>query len=311
VDVSTHIDGVLVVQTRNRETDTTGAVSIAVRDQNMDHINQVLLAAYTAGYAEITLTPPEQFTDSQRATAREVARTLSGSTVTTDTERELSVQVLTDPEEISVRQLVRQLSFVALSMYQEAMAAMVDDGAAPRLGDREDQADRLYAITDRSFSRALSRLGEVDRLGLTRPELFELWSTARDLERVADHAERIGALADDFDDSPKIEHVTELTELADQAQTVARRAVDCVLNEGQIDEGYETLSLRAQVREQGEELDRRLFVESTVDYRLARVLDSVQRVAEHGGNIAERGLQRTLRQKNAKSQEVDARQTNE
>lgn len=310
VDILTHIDGTLVVQTRNREMDPTGAITLSVGDRNEDHIRQILWAAYTAGYAEITLAGTEHFSESQRATARDVARTLAGATVVTDEEREISLQVLIDPEEISVRQVVRQLSFVAFSMYQEAVAAL-DDETASRLDDRDDQADRLYAMTDRSFSLALSRLRKVDRLGLTRPELFELWSAARDLERVADHAERIGALVDGLDSAPKRDHVTELADLAEQAESVVRRAVDCVLNEDRTTEGYRALSLRTQVRERVEELDQELFTESTADYRLARVLDSVRRVAEHGGNIAERGLQGTFRREDAAAREANPRATND
>ena len=131
-----------------------------------------------------------------------------------------------------MRQLVRKLSFVTLSIHREAMTVLSDGGTASHLTDSDDQADRLYAITDRSFSRALSRLREVDRLSCTRSELFELWSTARDLERIADHAERIGTIASELDGSVQEEHVTRLQDLAEQAQAVVEHAVSCVVNEG-------------------------------------------------------------------------------
>ncbi|WP_234972349.1 hypothetical protein [Halobaculum gomorrense] len=60
----------------------------------------------------------------------------------------------------------------------------------------------------------------------------------------------------------------------------------------------EALEHRTHVREEVAELDRRLFGDVTADYRLARILDSIQRTAEHGGNIAERGLQRAIRRGN-------------
>ncbi|MDZ7746964.1 MAG: phosphate uptake regulator PhoU [Halobacteriales archaeon] len=273
VDVFTHLDGTLVIQTHHRETDSTGSVSIPIREEGAERVKQVLLAAYTAGYTDITLDPCRSFTQPQRAAAREAAQTLVGASIATDSEQCIEVRVLVDSEEISVRQLVRQLSFVARSMHREAIAALGEDEAAPRLGDRDDQADRLYAITDRSFSRALSRLDEVDSLGYTRPELFELWSTARDLERIADHAERIGGIANSFDGSVPQDHLTGIQELADSTQTVIERAVNCVVNDSDLGRGYEALTLRSQIRDQVSTLDERLFADSAADYRLARVLD--------------------------------------
>ena len=306
VDVLTHIDGTLVVQTRDRETDPTGAVSILLPKDDTGRVKQVLWAAYTAGYTKITLTSCDSITPSQREMAHEVARTLTGISVTTDSKQQIVVQVLIDPEEISVRQLVRQLSFVALSMHREAMTALSDGEPVSHLSDSDDQVDRLHAITDRSFSRALSRLREVDRLGCTRSELFEFWSTARDLERIADHAERIGTISSELDGSVQEEHIRHLQDLAQRVQAVVEHAVSCIVNEGNTDEAYEALTLRTEIREQTNALDQRLFVDSTADYRLARILDSVRRTAEHGGNIAERGLQRAIRCRTTTDSDADA-----
>lgn len=295
VNLHTHIDGVLVVQTRDREPDPTGDLTVDLGGTDTDRIRQSLWAAYTAGYTEVTLTARDSFTEPQREVAREVANVLAGATVTTATDGQIVFRVLLDPEAVSVRQLVRQLSFVALSMHRNAMAAVTDDRPDPDVSDRDDQADRLFATTERSFARALSRLGEVDALGVTRPELFELWSTARELERVADHAERISTVARGLDRPPQEAHLTALQELAECAQEIVDRAVRSVVDEERTGPMCEALGLRAHVREEAAELDRRLFGDATADYRLARVLDSVRRTAEHGGNIAERGLQRAVR----------------
>lgn len=298
VDLHTHIDGVLIVQTRDRETDPTGEITIELNGTDADQIRQFLWAAYTAGYTEITLTTQNAFTSSQRRVADEVTNVLAGATVATTAEQEMTIQVLLDPEEISVRQLVRQLSFVAISMQREAMDAVSDERPELDLADRDDQADRLFGMIERSFTRALARLSEVDSLGETRSELFELWSTARDLERVADHAERINTIACGFDHPPDKDHLTALQQLAGQAQNVVDIAVRGIVDDEGIETVCEALKLRTDVREEAGKLDRRLFGDVTADYRLARLLDSVQRTAEHGGNIAEQGLQRGIRQSN-------------
>ncbi|MFB6227624.1 MAG: PhoU domain-containing protein [Halobacteriales archaeon] len=301
VDLHTHIDGTLVVETRDREPEPTGGITIELRDTDSEQIRAALWAAYTAGYTEIILTAKDTLPRSQRRVANEVANVLAGATVTTTTEQELVIDVLLDPDEISVRQLVRQLSYVAISMHKTAMAAVADPRSELDLADRDDQADRLFAMTERSFTRALARLSEVDSLGVTRPELFELWSVARDLERVADHAERIGTIACEFDSPPDGTHVAALESLAERARAVVDYAVSSIVDNEGVEIVCEALRLRSHVREEVVELDRRLFRDDTADYRLARLLDSIQRTAEHGGNIAERGLQRESRHRNGDS----------
>lgn len=298
VDLHTHIDGILAIQTRDRKTDPIGGITIELSDTDAEEIRQCLRAAYTAGYTETTLTTQNSFTSSQCRIANETANILAGATVETAEKQKIVFQTLLNPEEISVRQLVRQLSFVAISMHRRAMTAVAAGRSELDLADRDNQADRLFAMTERSFTRALSRLSEVDALGETRPELFELWSTARELERVADHAERISTLARGFDHPTEEDHTAALQNVAERAQDVVEYAVRGVVNEDEANAVCESLGLRTQVRQEVEKLDRRLFGDATADYRLARVLDSIHRTAEHGGNIAERGLQRTIRNSN-------------
>lgn len=295
VGLHAHIDGLLVVQPPDRGVESTGSVSITLDSDDTEQVTQILVAAYTAGHTEITLTARDEFTSSLRRVVRETTSVLAGATVTTVSPQTIQIRVPLDSEEISVRQLVRQLSFLAVSMHQRAMAAVSADQPDCDLVGREDQADRLFALTKRSFTRALFRLGEVDSLGVTRPELFELWATARNLERVADHAERIGTIARRVDDPSDDDDTVALHRLARRSQAVVDTAVRGVVDDEERDTVPKALALRDRVRESVSKLDRRLFGDASADYRLTRILDSVRRTAEHGGNIAEWGLQRWIR----------------
>lgn len=295
VDLHTHADGTLVIEARDRETDPTGAVSVSIGDSGFDQVVQSLLTAYTAGYSSITLTTESELSGGQRQAANEVANILAGMTITDATDYELKAQVLIDSDKISIHQLVRQLSFIPTSMQQRAMASVSNPDSDLDLADRDDQADRLLALTERSFVQALSRLSVVDSLGITRSELFELWSTARDLERVADHAERINTIARRFDEQPALDHTSAVQELAARSRDVVDYGVRAVVEDTGSETVCEALKLRSRVREEVADLDQRLFDDDTADYRLTRILDSVRRTAEHGGNIAERGLQQQIR----------------
>jgi phosphate uptake regulator len=278
VDLHTHVDGVLAVQASESETDR--AVRVDLSDGAS--VERTLRAAYAAGAKEVRLDAPGGFDAEQRAALDSVTRNLTGVSVVEGSDTTVRVRILLDTGEVSIRQSVRQLAFVALSMHRDATAALSTDAERP--AGRDDQADRLYAMVDRSFARALARLDEVDSLGLTRPELFDLWATARELERVADHAERIAAA--NLSDGAALD---ETREAAADARAIVEDAVSVVVGDAPAETARATLDERDTVRDRIGALDARH------DGELRPVLDRLRRTAEHGGNIAELGLRGALR----------------
>ncbi|RDI71956.1 phosphate signaling complex PhoU family protein [Halopelagius longus] len=292
VDLHTHIDGLLVVQAPGREDGSTGCVTVQVAPESTERLEQTLRAAYTAGYEEVVLDVSESFTDAQKRVLRRVTRSLAGMTVTDRSDERVVVRNLLDANQVSVRQSVRQLQFVALSMHREATAVLTGDGPAENLSDRDDEADRLYAMVDRHFCRGLTRLDEIDALGATREELFRLHATARELERIADHAERIATVGAAVE-NPRTRAVDDIADIAETARGAVDDAVAAVVADA--DTAAAALNARDRVREEAETLDRRLFEAPDGDYRLTYALDGVRRTAEHAGNIAEVGLRTAIR----------------
>jgi phosphate uptake regulator len=295
VNLHTHLDGLLVVQTQEHEDATTERVGLSVDHDDPDRLEQVVRAAYAAGCRTVTLTAAEAFTDAQRQRVGAVARSLVGVTVVEESDAQMTVRTLLDPNEVSIRQSVRQLLFVTLSMHRDATAALTGDTTAENLTDRDDQADRTYAMVERHFSRGVSRLDEVDALGLARPELFELYVTARELERVADHAERIAGVAAALEEGPSPAVAEEVSGVADEARNAVEDAVSAVVDGTGVGTARAALDARERVRDDVAALDRRLFESPDADYRVAHALESIRRTAEHAGNVAETGLQTSIR----------------
>ncbi|AJF25248.1 transcriptional regulator [Haloarcula sp. CBA1115] len=295
VNLHTHIDGLLVIQTPESQTTARNRVELEAGTDDPAEIEQLLRAAYAAGVESVVLEVLDGYTDEQLRAIERVTRNLTGVTVAEETETQVTVQTLLDAGEVSVRQSVRQLQFVALSMHRDAMAALTTGTTSDRWADRDEQADRLHAMIDRYFERGLARLDEIDALGLTRPELFSLWATANELERVADHAERIGTVADQLDGQPGRTIVTALEGIAQEVRTVVEDAVRVIIGDACVATARQTLATRRAVRQRITDLDRQLFESGDADYRLTRALDSLSRTAEHGGNIAEFGLRMAVR----------------
>ena len=291
VDLHTHVDGVLVVEAREPEA-ATGPVRVAVDDEPPVHLERTLRAAYAAGVPAVRFETADGFSDGQRRRIEAVTRTLTGVTVAEESTTRITVRTLLDSGSVSLAQSVRQLAFVALSMHRDATAHLGTDGGTD-LADRDEQADRLAAMVDRHFYRGIDRLDEVDALGQRRPVLFELWTTARELERVADHADRIARTVAAMD-AVDTETAAALDDLATAARGVVEDAVPVVIDEAGVETTREALHARDAVRERAGEIESDHF-DSETDYRLVRVLDGIKRTAEHGGNIAETGLRAAIR----------------
>lgn len=289
VELHRHIDGIFAIQAPEHESTAPTKVTVQLPQAETTAIERTIRAAYAAGTKRLELENPETFTAEQQQILRRVSRELTGVSVVDDSPRSVTVKTLLDTDEISVKQSVRQLRFVVLSLHRDATAGLT--GQTGELAERDDQADRLYAMITRSFSRAIRRLDEVDALGVTRPELFDLWEITRELERVGDHAAGIAAVTGTLGDDSDQELLADLQQSAEWARDIVSDAVSVIIDDAGVETAHQALTARDQVCERLGAVE----TGSAASGRLELLAHRVRRTAEHGGNIAEVGLQRAVR----------------
>jgi phosphate uptake regulator len=291
--VAPHDDGSLTVRVSDvREGRTAACARLDGGDRDPA---RTVGALYVAGFDEITLTGT--FDPSARRAIRGAVRRFAGLTIVEESEGEVVLRCPLDPSDVSVRQTTIQLQFVALSMYREATGALTSAGAdgGSAVGERDDEADRLFALVRRQFQRALTDLGEVQAMGASRSELFDYYAVARNLERVADHAEKLAAIADEA--SPPPERREAVEDAARRAGRVVEDATSVTLGGGDPTTAARALDDRDGLLSELEALDRALYEGGGDDvYRLGVAVDSITRVAEYGGNIADVGIQAAARE---------------
>lgn len=300
VHVDARLDDTLVVVPEPAEDDATARVCLRVTDESPARIERSLRAAYLAGFEELVIETPDGLARPQRRTVDRVVRSFVGVGIAREATDRLVIRAMLDPEEVSVRQSLRQLRSTALSMHRDATAAIID-GEPTRITDRDDDADRLFAMIDRHFGRGLSRLDEVDALGCSRSELFEFRTAARELERVADHAQRIASVAETLDAPPAVPS-DRLAAVAADTRDVVTHAVSVLVDDEDADVAHSALETRTAVAAAVDDL--RDHPDTAVGPQLARVLDSIDRTAAHGGNLAELALRSAVRRRDATAEGV-------
>lgn len=301
-----HDDGSIVVRDAATDGDGLATARIAVDGTGPAPVERALRSAHAAGFETVRLVPDDGngFTDEQRRAARRVTRTLVGTDLLAAGDEEIAVQHLLDARNVSVRQSVHQLQFTALAVQDGAVAAVVDGdaGAAERLDERREEAARLRRMVERHAVRSLVSFGEVDRLGVSRPALFDCFATARALERVADEGVRVARVAAHLDDGLPAAVAPTVRETADLAADVVESATTAVLDGAATSTAHDALDDSDGVHATAEAAERALF-DASVDARRAagtvRTLDALARTADCGAAVARTALRAATRADNA------------
>jgi phosphate uptake regulator len=247
-------------------------------------------SAYVAGCDEIRVDGIRDH-DDRRAVTRAI-RGLVGLEVMTEDEHSLVARTMLDVADLSPEQTLTQLERTTLDMHEQAIETVVDaDGeTGSEIARQDEDVDRLFALLSRGFQQSL-----VDPAVTTQGALapFEYYMTGRQLERIADHAEKIATTAGRLDDPPPAEIADELRESGEQSRAIVRRALA-----GLLEAHSDPAELSAVIADAEallsriEQTDERLYERDLeAGYPLGLVVDSIVRTTEYGVNIAEAGLQ--------------------
>lgn len=293
----THRDGSLVVRWNEKEHSELASTDVELDDPAPAAAERLLRAAYAVGYERIRLHNPDGLPTAQRRAIHTCTRRLTGVEITGDTDHAVTVKGMLDASDVSIRQSTIQLQYLTLSMYEAALECVAGETTDPdHVVDRADEADRVLRLVTRHFNRSLLDLAELDRLDITRPQLFEYYGTARQFERIADHAVTIARCGSRSGDAVPEALAADMRTIGADARQVVEAASSAVVNGESTASAQSALDGRDRVIRDARRLDRTLLDRSPdAACTVTRVLDSIVRTAECGGNIAEQALHTSLR----------------
>lgn len=286
-------DESLLLMPRDDQERTEGQLDIT--DLDGAELMRTVVTMYVSGFDVITLTAT-RITAAQRRAIRKSSQRLVGLEVIGETSEKVSLQDLLDSSELSVVNAVTRMRLVSLSMLSDAVTALVENNndLAADVTERDDDVDRLWYMVSRVFRSVLRDPSTATEVGLPRETCFDYHSSARQLERVADHATKIADLALELGEIPD-EAAEGLLDLRSEASNAVEMAMEAVLE----DDTEKATGLGNEAREHVHEIDslarevdgiiRELDPQQA--QLLGLVVDSLSRSADYGGNIAETALQ--------------------
>ena len=289
-------DDLLLLTPQSEQEHTRGTLDITdLTEEN--GLTRAVMTMYVSGFDVISL-ETDQMTAEQRRTIRDATQGLVGLEVIEEMPDKMVLQDLLDSSELSIENAVTRMRLVALTMLEDAVEALItdDDQLAHDVMERDDDVDRLWYMVSRVFRTVLRNPTAANEIGFARETCFDYQSSARQLERIADHATKIADLALELGEIPD-SAVEPLRNLHEEAATVPDTAMDALL----ADDSEKAVELASQARQHIETVDEMVRTvdqeiheyEPQVAQILGLVIDSLSRTADYGTNIAESALQKS------------------
>ncbi|SEV82058.1 phosphate uptake regulator PhoU [Natrinema salifodinae] len=261
-----------------------------------EQLKRAVMTMYVSGFDIIRLEAGGIATN-QRGAIRNATQRLVGVEVLEETNDSVVIQDLLDSSELSIVNAVTRMRLIAQSMLEDAVTALIenDDAIAHDVIERDDDVDRLWLVVSRIFRATLRSPRAVEELGVSREACFDFHSSARQLERIADHAVKICDIALKLDDLPA-DVADAIHGLHAEAATVFEQATDALFAED-ADEanrlGHDALEAVVEIDEHTRAIDDMLRdLEPAQAQSLGLIVDSLSRSADYGGNVAETALQK-------------------
>ena len=272
--------------------------TLDITDLEGDRLTRAVMTMYVSGFDIIRLEASRITTDQRRA-IRSATQSLVGVEVLEETTDSVVIQDLLDSSELSFVNAVSRMRLIAGSMLEDAVTSLVenDDDVAEDVIDRDDDVDRLFLVVSRIFRATLRSPRAAEGLGVSREDCFDFHSSARQLERVADHAAKISQLALKLEEIPD-DVADALVSLHDDASAVLETSMDALFADDPEEAnrlGHDAREAVLAIDEHTRTVDdmlRDLDLEPVQAQSLGLIVDSLSRSADYGGNIAETALQK-------------------
>ncbi|MFB6112994.1 MAG: PhoU domain-containing protein [Halodesulfurarchaeum sp.] len=272
------------------------AGSLDISDLEGESLVRAVMTMYVSGFDVIELTA-ERITSAQRSLVRDATQGLVGLEVVEETGGTVLIRDLLDSSELSIQSAVRRMRLIALSMLEDAVVAVRenDDEVAEDVIERDDDVDRLWYVVSRIFRRTLRSPAMAQEIGISREDCFDFHTSARQLERIADHAVKISRVAIELDGGIPEPVVDSISSLHEESAEAIATAMDAIFES----DAEDATRLANTVRETVTDIDGR--ARAIDDYlrqlepeqarHVGLIVDSLSRSGDYGGNIAEAALQ--------------------
>lgn len=273
---------------------------IEVKDgDNCDAIKRKILSLYLVGYNAIHIeSAGGRLKPEYRKAIKNLARNkLVGTEIISESMEKVTLQTLISYSELSAKGALRRMFSVASSMQENSIVALEnhDKELAQDIIEIDDEVDRFQMYLIREVKAAMQSPPLVKEIGLkTLRECLGYRLVSKNVERAGDHSALIAKNVIEMGNPVDEKSLEMLKEVDSHSREIFKKAVDALLKED-YKAAEEVIQGLEKVHEHEEKVNNYLAEEDpTEDIRIRLILESIRRIAEYGGDIAEIVLNLTI-----------------
>ena len=251
---------------------------------------RILISNYLAGYDIIKLTSIKGFSAYDRKYIKDsVRQKLIGLELMEESRTELIFQCLLDYKDLFLSQVIKNMYGLVHSMLEDSMKAFRDCNVeiAEDVIQRDDDVDRFYFLSVRQLNAAIEDLELSNMIGIRHPqECLEYRLIMKIIERIGDHAVRIAVNVQRMDSAVNPDNP--IFKMAERSLNVFRSSIDSIAQED-LQTINKIVEEAKNISQYGVSLESQK-AGNTNNVEISMVLESLRRIAEYSGDIAEASI---------------------
>jgi len=164
-------------------------------DQRPSYLTRNVVASYLAGYNTLSVKSKRRLAPEARKSVRDIANKIIGLEIIEESIDTMVLRDLVDPTELPPSKNVRRIYLIVRSMYLDVITALKekDMALAEDVIRRDDEVDKLHWLLVRQFNVVLFNPGIATKIEVTPGDGLGFVLVGHALERIGDHARRIGS----------------------------------------------------------------------------------------------------------------------
>jgi phosphate uptake regulator len=291
-------DGTLhICPATQREEESTKKI-LQISNESREHLTRKLIATYLAGYDIIEVRAKDRFDLDLKRAVKDFSKMVIGPEVIEETSNSVVLHDLSDPMELPQQKCVRRMHLIAKSMHVDAMLSFErgDTDLARDVIDRDTEIDRLYWMVIKQYNLILRDRYFAEKMDIDVYDGLDYTISARGIERIGDHAEKIARNALLLAESNTTNREnSEITRSGDAAVKIFDRAIEALFLKDTekandvIDRGNELVELCEKMRANIASSQPVELVAKTT------VIDSITRTIMYSMDIAEIAINGAMR----------------
>ncbi|NYT05857.1 MAG: AbrB/MazE/SpoVT family DNA-binding domain-containing protein [Methanomicrobiales archaeon] len=249
-----------------------------------------LISAYIAGFTSIRIWARARLPPFAMLLARDFTNMAIGQEVVEETETAIVIKDLLNPAEMPFESTIRRMSVIVRGMQEDAVGALESHSRelAESVVSRDTEVDRLHWLVARQNNLLVMDPNLARRMGITVRHAQHYFMISRIIERIGDHATRIGRNIILLGGNPvEPALISEIAAANGTSLDLFRRSMQ-VFAEGDIPRANETIN-----RLGGLETACNAISTSALAYDpgtaipIVHIIDSIRRIGEYSSDICE------------------------